>query len=60
MLVMDKITLNNCELLYKVFGEGKVSLVIEIALGATAGEWWHIAEHLSEKYTVLLYKRRMC
>lgn len=57
MLLMDNICLNHCELLYKVFGKGKVSLVIEVALGATAGEWWHIAEHLSEKYTVLLYER---
>lgn len=57
MLLMDKARLNHCELSYKVFGKGKVNLVIEIALGATAGEWWHIAEHLSKKYTVLLYER---
>lgn len=57
MLVMDKATLNDCELLYKVFGKGKVNLIIEIGLGATAGEWWHIADGLSQKYTVLLYER---
>ena len=57
MLVMDKASLNNCELSYKIFGEGTVSLIIEMGLGATAGEWWHIAEHLAEKYTVLIYER---
>ncbi|MDO5845898.1 MAG: alpha/beta fold hydrolase [Methanocorpusculum sp.] len=54
---MNKASLPSCELSYTVFGQGRVNLVIEIALGATAGEWWHIAEHLSEKYTVLLYER---
>lgn len=57
MLPMEKINLKHCQLLYKVFEKGRVSLVIEIALGSTAGEWWHIAEHLSQKYTVLLYER---
>jgi len=42
---------------YQIFGCGKIDLVIEIGLGATAGEWWHIAEMLSAKYTVLLYER---
>lgn len=42
---------------YKIFGEGKVNLIIEMGLGATGGEWWHIAEHLAGEYTVLLYER---
>ncbi|MPM20941.1 hypothetical protein SDC9_67379 [bioreactor metagenome] len=40
---------------YQIFGRGKIDLVMEIGLGSTAGEWWHIAEVLSEKYMVLLY-----
>lgn len=42
---------------YQVFGTGKINLVIEMGLGATMGEWWHIAQRLSEKHTVLLYER---
>lgn len=42
---------------YQIFGCGKINLVIEMALGATAGEWWHIAKKLSSEYTVLLYER---
>jgi Predicted hydrolases or acyltransferases (alpha/beta hydrolase superfamily) len=42
---------------YQIFGCGKIDLVIEMGLGATAGEWWHIAELFSSEYTVLLYER---
>lgn len=42
---------------YKVFGDGKIDLVIEMGLGATGGEWWHVAERLSANHTVLLYER---
>ncbi|MGN0339051.1 MAG: alpha/beta fold hydrolase [Lachnospira sp.] len=42
---------------YHIFGEGNIDLVIEMGLGAVAGEWWHIAEHLSKQFTVLLYER---
>ena len=31
---------------YQVFGIGKINLVIEMGLGATMGEWWHIAQRL--------------
>lgn len=44
-------------IVYQTFGSGKISLVIEMGLGSTIGEWWHIAEQLSEQYTVLLYQR---
>lgn len=57
MLPIECADINNMKLKYKVFGQGKVDLIIELALGATAGEWWHIAEKLSSKYTVLLYER---
>ena len=43
---------------YRVFGGGSIDLVIEAGLGATVGEWWHIAERLSERYCVLLYGRQ--
>ncbi|WP_312938978.1 hypothetical protein [Oscillibacter sp.] len=42
---------------YHKFGTGKVDLVIEMGLGSALGEWWHVAEILSNKYTVLLYER---
>ncbi|WP_026527527.1 alpha/beta hydrolase [Butyrivibrio sp. VCD2006] len=42
---------------YCIFGEGDIDLVIEMGLGAVAGEWLHIAEQLSKQFTVLLYER---
>ncbi len=42
---------------YHIFGRGKIDLVIEMGLGATLGEWWHVAEGLSDRHTVLLYER---
>lgn len=57
MIVMNKACLKDCELTYKIFGSGKVNLVIEMGLGAAAGEWWQVAQHLSDRYTVLLYER---
>ncbi|MDO5564022.1 MAG: alpha/beta hydrolase [Eubacteriales bacterium] len=47
----------NPKIIYHIFGSGKINLVIEMGLGATLGEWYHLAEHLSEHYTVLLYSR---
>ena len=43
---------------YRVFGCGSIDIVVEIGLGATAGEWWHIAERLAENHCVLLYERQ--
>lgn len=42
---------------YSIFGKEKINIVIEIGLGATMGEWWHVAERLSKSNTVLLYER---
>lgn len=57
MLQMQAANAETLSQAYHVFGDGKIGLVIEMGLGATAGEWWHIAQSLSEKYTVLLYER---
>lgn len=40
-----------------LFGNGKINLVIEIGLGASIAEWWHIPPCLSKKLNVLLYER---
>ncbi len=57
MLPLEQAEIGEAILNYKVFGQGNVNLVVELALGATIGEWWHIALKLSKKYTVLLYER---
>lgn len=57
MLQMQYKNTDNIHQAYQIFGRGKINLVIEIGLGATAGEWWHIAKMLSAEYTVLLYER---
>ena len=56
-LYLDSIELDGQKISYRVFGRGDIDLVIEMGLGAVAGEWWHIAERLSEQFTVLLYER---
>ena len=45
---------------YSIFGKEQIDLVIEMGLGACMGEWWHIAQKLSETHTVLLYERFGC
>lgn len=57
MLPLECADLNGVKLKYKVFGDDKVRIVVELALGATIGEWWHIANQYSQQYTVLLYER---
>ena len=57
MLSMDRINIGGTELNYHIFGSGKVNLVIEMGLGAAAGEWYQLAQRLSDEYTVLLYER---
>ena len=56
-LILEKINIENQDISYHVFGNGEIEIVIEMGLGAVVGEWWHIAESLSSKYTVLLYER---
>lgn len=45
------------ELAHEIYGSGKVTLVIEMGLGATMAEWRRLAKRLSQKHTVLLYQR---
>lgn len=57
MLEMEILNTPGLPYAYRVFGKGEAELIIEMGLGTSAGEWRHIAEKLSEKYTVLLYER---
>ena len=56
-LLLDRKEIEGQKISYRIFGEGNIDLVIEMGLGAVAGEWWHIAECLSKQFTVLLYER---
>lgn len=43
---------------YAILGSQSVSIVIEMGLLSCMGEWWHVAEWLSQQYGgVLLYER---
>lgn len=57
MLQTEHITINGIDFTYRIFGERKINLVIEMGLGAVIGEWLHVAEKLASEYTVLLYER---
>ncbi len=57
MIKPDYINIGSATLAYKIFGKGKVNIVVESSLNSCIGEWWHLAEQLSEKYTILLYER---
>ncbi len=45
------------KLAYFTFGTGQPNVVVEESMGSCSAEWWHIAEKLSERYTVLVYDR---
>lgn len=49
--------LQTTTLAYAVYGTGRISLVVEMGLGAVMGEWNTIAGELAKKHTVLLYER---
>ena len=57
MLEIRRQKINQAIIAYAVFGGGKIDLVIEMGLGACMGEWWHVAQKLSDTHTVLLYER---
>lgn len=54
---MEMIDINSAKLAYKIFGRGKIDVVIETALNSCSAEWWHLAEKLANKHTVLVYER---
>lgn len=47
----------SAKLACELYGDGDVTLVIEMGLGAATAEWRRLAQKLSEKHTVLLYQR---
>ena len=51
------IPISSAQLACEIYGEGKVTLVIEMGLGAVMAEWQHLAKRLSQRHTVLLYQR---
>lgn len=57
MIKTDFIDVSSAKLAYKIFGSGKVNIIVESSLNSCIGEWWHLAESLSENNTVLLYER---
>lgn len=52
-----KIQISTANLVCEIFGEGNVTLVIEMGLGAMMAEWRRLARKLSRQHTVLLYQR---
>ena len=58
-LLLDSKEIAGQNISYCIFGKGDIDLVIEMGLGAVAGEWWHIAERLSKQFTVLLEEYRL-
>lgn len=57
MIKPDFVNVGSAKLAYKTFGTGKVNIIVESSLNSCIGEWWHLAERLSENYTILLYER---
>lgn len=51
------IQIPSARLACEVYGEGSVSLVVEMGLGAVTAEWRQLAERLARRCTVLLYQR---
>lgn len=49
--------LPTARLAYELHGGDKVSVVIEMGLGAVMAEWRQLAQGLSQRHTVLLYQR---
>lgn len=57
MIGISHLDIGSANLAYRVFGTGKINVVIESALNSCGAEWWHIGEALAGKYTVLVYDR---
>lgn len=54
---MEVADIGTAKLAYRIFGNGGVNIVIEAALNSCSAEWWHIAEGLANRFTVLVYDR---
>ncbi len=54
---MAFVDIDTARIAYRIFGEGRIGLVIETALNSCSAEWWHIAEKLSTHTAVLVYDR---
>lgn len=57
MMALRVIQLPSASLACELYGEGEVSLVIEMGLGAVMAEWRRLVQRLSQRHTVLLYQR---
>lgn len=51
------VNISNADLFYQIIGDGKVSLAVEMGLGADIAECQPLAKRLSDTHTVLLYQR---
>ena len=51
------IQIPSARLACEVYGEGNISLVVEMGLGTVTAEWRQLAERLARRRTVLLYQR---
>ncbi len=54
---MEFFNLNGIKKAYRIFGEGKKTVVIDTAVGTCNAEWWYIAEILSRNYRVITFDR---
>lgn len=49
--------MSEVDLEYKILGNGKTVLVIEMGIGSSFYDWYSIVEDLKENFTVILYHR---
>lgn len=52
-----RVSVRGAEFAYELYGSGRVSLVVEMGLGAMMAEWRPLAKRLMQRHTVLLYQR---
>ncbi|HEX3028758.1 MAG TPA: alpha/beta hydrolase [Clostridia bacterium] len=54
---MDFIDIGTAKIAYKVFGSGRINIIIESGISSCCSEWWHIGKELSEAFNILTYDR---
>ena len=55
---LNIIDIGTSKISYKIIGNGKIDIVVELGLGSCIAEWYQLAKEISKKgYTVLLYER---